>query len=214
MKLKVFCRTFIVLMLVTVNIFLFTKYKNKQNILSNNSVTKEEEKKTDEKKKEQKNPEEKRKENIKKYLEDKNISTVGLSAFNPNLEKFVTQFLKRKYNYRSLADDRKLEDFYSDELKKEYLEKTKGKKPHPKYDEKSSLRENMSININTIDEKTFIVTTIHERDVFFINRVSNQQIRQDKTGVYTNTFIIVIDKDRYKIQKEEEMIIKDIRNGA
>lgn len=54
MKLKVFCRTFIVLMLVTVNIFLFTKYKNKQNILSNNSVTKEEVKKQMKRKKNKK----------------------------------------------------------------------------------------------------------------------------------------------------------------
>lgn len=216
MKIKILLKSFIILILLSVNIFVFKQLKSKQDIVNNSNIEQqkqaEEEKKKAEDNIDKKN--EDRVETIKKYIEDKNVSTVALSAFNPNLEKFVIQYMKKKYNYNSLTDNRKLEDFYTKELKNKYLESNKGKEPHPKYDEKSRLREDIMVNINTLDEKTFLVTTLHKKDVYFINKASKQETLEHKNDAYTDTYIIIIEDNKYKIIKEEEKRITNINIGG
>lgn len=214
MKLKNLLKSSIILILLSVNIFVFKQLKSKQDIINNSNISEEQKQAEEEKKKAEDNKNENRVETIKKYIEDKNISTVSLSAFNSNLEKFVIQYMRRKYNYNSLTDDRKLEVFYSEELKKQYLEKTNGKEPHPKYDEKSRLREDIMVNINTLDEKTFLVTTLHKKDIYFINKASEQEILEHEKDAYTDTYIIIIENNKYKIIKEEEKRITNINIGG
>lgn len=217
MKFKVFLKTFIVLLLFSSNIFLFNKLKSKQDII-NNSNNSEEQKQTDEEKKKSEDNKDKknedRVENIRKYIEDKNISTVSLSGFRPKLKSFLKEYMMKKYNYNSLADDRKLENYYTDDLKNEYLEKNKGKEAHPKYDYTSSLIEDINFNINTLDEKTFMVTTLHKRHIEFVNKGNGTKTVENKNCIYSDTYIIIIEDNKYKIQKEEEVIIKDLRKGA
>lgn len=210
MKLKNLLKSSIILILLSVNIFVFKQLKSKQYIVNNINISEEQKQAEDniDKKNEDKV------ETIKKYIENKNISTVSLSAFNPNLKKFVVQYMRRKYNYNSLTDDRKLEDFYTEELKNKYLESNKGKEPHPKYDEKSRLREDIMVNINTLDEKTFLVTTLHKKDVYFINKSSKQETLEHKNDAYTDTYIIIIEDNKYKILKEEEKRITNINIGG
>lgn len=214
MKLKNLLKSSIILILLSVNIFVFKQLKSKQDIVNNSNISEEQKQAEEEKKKAEDNKNENRVETIKKYIEDKNISTVSLSAFNSNLEKFVIQYMRRKYNYNSLTDDRKLEVFYSEELKKQYLEKTNGKEPHPKYDEKSRLREDIMVNINTLDEKTFLVTTLHKKDIYFINKASEQEILEHEKDAYTDTYIIIIENNKYKIIKEQEKRITNINIGG
>lgn len=217
MKLKNLLKSSIILILLSVNIFVFKQLKSKQYIVNNINISEEQKQAEEEKKKAEDNIDKKNEdkvETIKKYIENKNISTVSLSAFNPNLKKFVVQYMRRKYNYNSLTDDRKLEDFYTEELKNKYLESNKGKEPHPKYDEKSRLREDIMVNINTLDEKTFLVTTLHKKDVYFINKSSKQETLEHKNDAYTDTYIIIIEDNKYKILKEEEKRITNINIGG
>ena len=217
MKLKNLLKSSIILILLSVNIFVFKQLKSKQYIVNNINISEEQKQAEEEKKKAEDNIDKKNEdkvETIKKYIENKNISTVSLSAFNPNLKKFVVQYMRRKYNYNSLTDERKLEDFYTEELKNKYLESNKGKEPHPKYDEKSRLREDIMVNINTLDEKTFLVTTLHKKDVYFINKSSKQETLEHKNDAYTDTYIIIIEDNKYKILKEEEKRITNINIGG
>ena len=217
MKIKILLKSFLILILLSVNIFVFKQLKSKQDIVNNSNISEEQKQADEEKKKAEDNIDKKnedRVETIKKYIEDKNISTVSLSAFNPNLEKFVIQYMRKKYNYNSLTDDRKLEDFYTEELKNKYLEKTNGKEAHPKYDEKSRLREDIMVNINTLDEKTFLVTTLHKKDIYFINKASEQEILEHEKDAYTDTYIIIIENNKYKIIKEQEKRITNINIGG
>ncbi|MDY3050721.1 MAG: hypothetical protein SOR31_03700 [Parvimonas sp.] len=210
MKFKVFCKTFIVLILISSNIFLFNKWKDKQ--LVNKSTITEEEKKAEDNK-DVNNNEEKKDGTGKKYIEDKNINTVYISGYNTALEEFITLYMNRKYNYDSLATNRKLEDFYAKELREEYLKNLKTE-AHPKYDERSRLRKDIEINIATLDEKTFLVTTLHKKDMEFINHGAKTREPKNQNCIYSNTFIVVIENNRYKIQKDEEFTIENVRDGA
>ena len=206
MKFKVFLKTFIVLLLFSSNIFLFNKLKSKQDIINNINNSEEQKQIDEEKKKPEDNKYKKnedRVENIRKYIEDKNISTVSLSGFRPKLKSFLKEYMMKKYNYNSLADDRKLENYYTDDLKNEYLENYT-----------SSLIEDINFNINTLDEKTFMVTTLHKRHIEFVNKGNGTKTVENKNCIYSDTYIIIIEDNKYKIQKEEEVIIKDLRKGA
>jgi hypothetical protein len=212
MKYKLISKIFIIIILISSNIFLFNKLKEKQSLINNNTQQ-EQEKQTKEEIKQENNTVENSNNTIK-YLDDENVSVVGLSAFNPNLQKFIKYYMKQKYNYNSISEKKNLENFYSEDLKKLYLENEKGKESHPKYDEKSALRDNMSININTIKNNTYLITVIFKKDVIFINKGSGQNMIENQDDFYINTYIVTIDKNRYIIQKEEEKLLKNINAGG
>lgn len=211
MKYKLISKIFIII-LISSNIFLFNKLKEKQSLINNNTQQ-EQEKQSKEEIKQENNTVENSNNTIK-YLDDENVSVVGLSAFNPNLQKFIKYYMKQKYNYNSISEKKNLEKFYSEDLKKLYLENEKGKESHPKYDEKSALRDNMSININTIKNNTYLITVIFKKDVIFINKGSGQNMIENQDDFYINTYIVTIDKNRYIIQKEEEKLLKNINAGG
>lgn len=213
MKYKLISKIFIIIILISSNIFLFNKLKEKQSLINNNIQQEEQEKQTKEEIKQENNTVENSNNTIK-YLDDENVSVVGLSAFNPNLEKFIKYYMKQKYNYNSISEKKNLEKFYSEDLKKLYLENEKGKESHPKYDEKSTLRDNMSININTIKNNTYLITVIFKKDVIFINKGSGQNMIENQDDFYINTYIVTIEKNRYIIQKEEEKLLKNINAGG
>ena len=212
MKYKLISKIFIIIILISSNIFLFNKLKEKQSLINNN-IQQEQEKQSKEEIKQENNTVENSNNTIK-YLDDENVSVVGLSAFNPNLQKFIKYYMKQKYNYNSISEKKNLEKFYSEGLKKLYLENEKGKASHPKYDEKSTLRDNMSININTIKNNTYLITVIFKKDVIFINKGSGQNMIENQDDFYINTYIVTIDKNRYIIQKEEEKLLKNINAGG